>query len=442
MTGQIILLIILIAVTAVFTYCEAAASYMSDSKIEKLSENNDRKSHALKKLWKNREKFASSVHSAVMLAALLSSAAASHSFAASLAEMTAEKTDTLSEETFGYIFALLITIVTAVLVTVFGEIVPMRAAAKNPERSALRTARLSLFISALFAPIVAVTKAFAGIILRMIGIDPNTELNTVTEEEILMMSDEGAESGTIDEDENRIIKNVFAFDDLTADQVCTHRTDVSVLWSDDDIRIWEETIHRTRHSNFPICGESVDNVIGVLDAKDYFRLDDKSRENIMANAVREPYFVHENMKADRLFEHMKKIGADHFAVVVDEYGGMSGILTVTDLVEELVGDFADDDDEEAYLRFEKIGDDEWLVPGMTYLSEVSDELETELPDEKYDTFGGYVISELGEIPKDGSLVSFDTETLHIDILEVKHHRIEACRVKKLPQKNPDENEDE
>lgn len=442
MTGQIILLIILIAFTAVFTYCESAAAYMSDSKIEKLSENNDRKSQALKKLWKKREKFTESVHSAVMLAALLCSAVASHSFAAALAEIAADKTDALPEETFGYIFVLLITIVTAVVVTVFGEIVPMRAAAKNPERSALRTAKLSLFISALFAPVVAVTKALAGIILRIIGIDPNAEINTVTEEEILMMSDEGAESGTIDEDENRIIKNVFAFDDLTADQVCTHRTDVSVLWSDDDISVWEETIHRTRHSNFPICGESVDNVIGVLDAKDYFRLDDKSRENIMANAVREPYFVHENMKADRLFEHMKKIGADHFAVVVDEYGGMSGILTVTDLVEELVGDFSDDDDEEAYLRLEKIGDDEWLVPGMTYLSEVSDELETELPDEKYDTFGGYVISELGEIPKDGTLVSFDTDTLHIDILEVKHHRIAACRVKKLPPENPDENEDE
>lgn len=442
MTGQIILLIILIALTAVFTYCESAAASISESKIEKLSENNDRKSQALKKLWRKREKFLSSAHGAVMLAALLSSAAASYCFAAPLAEKAAEKTDILSEKAFGCIFAVLITLVVAVIITVFGEIVPMRAAAKNPERSALRSARASLLISALFAPMVAVTKALAGIILRIIGIDPNTELNTVTEEEILMMSDEGAESGTIDEDENRIIKNVFAFDDLTADQVCTHRTDVSVLWSDDDISVWEETIHRTRHSNFPICGESVDNVIGVLDAKDYFRLDDKSRENIMANAVREPYFVHENMKADRLFEHMKKVGADHFAVVVDEYGGMSGILTVTDLVEELVGDFADDDNEEACLRFEKIGDDEWLVPGMTYLSDVSEELDTELPDEKYDTFGGYVISELGEIPKDGTLVSLDTKFLHIDVLEVKHHRIEACRVKKLPQKNSDEDEDE
>ncbi len=438
MTGQIILLIVLIAMTAALTYCESSVASLSDSKIEKIIENSDKKSQNLKKLWKRREKFLTAAHSAVMLAALLSSALACHSFAKPLAELTAKKTDLFSEAFFGYLFAVLITVAVAVLVIAFGEIVPMRAAARNPESSAIKTARVSLVISAVFAPMMWITKALAKVILKLIGIDPDKELNAVTEEEILMMSDEGAEKGTIDEDDNRIIKNIFAFDDLTADQVCTHRTNVSVLWSSDDISVWEETIHRTRHSNFPICGENVDHVIGVLDAKDYFRLDDKSRENIMANAVREPYFVHENMKADRLFEHMKQVGADHFAVVVDEYGGMSGILTVTDLVEELVGDFADDDDDETIIRLEKIGENEWLIPGMTSLSDVCEELEVELPEDKYDTFGGYVVAELGEIPKDGTLVNFDADGLRISVLEVRHHRIEACRVEKLPQEKDEE----
>ena len=247
-----------------------------------------------------------------------------------------------------------------------------------------------------------------------------------------MMSDAGAEKGTIDEDENRIIKNIFAFDDLTAEQVCTHRPDVSVLWSEDSTEVWEETIHRSRHSFLPVCGESVDDVIGVLDAKDYFRLDNKSRENIMANAVSEPCFVHENMKADRLFEQMKQKGADHFAVVVDEYGGMTGIITITDLVEELVGDFADDESDEPSARLEKLEDDLWSVPGITSLSEVSEELDTELPSEKYDTFGGYVVAILGHIPKNGSQEALDTDRLHIEVLEVKHHRIELCRVRVLP----------
>ena len=431
MTGHIILQIILIAATAALTYCEASVAALSDSRIEKLDGSSDKKSLRLRKLYQRKEKFLSAAHTAVTFSALLCSALASYNFALPLAQAISKKTQAVPESALGYIFAVLLTLFTAFIVISLGEIVPMRAASKDPERAALRTSRASLFISVIFAPLVLLTKALAGVVLRMIGIDPDKEFNTVTEEEILMMSDEGAEKGTIDEDENRIIKNVFAFDDMTADQVCTHRTDVSVLWSGDDISVWEETIHRTRHSNFPICGDSVDNVIGVLDAKDYFRLDDKSRENIMANAVREPYFVHENMKADRLFEHMKQVGADHFAVVVDEYGGMSGILTVTDLVEELVGDFADDDDDEPAIRLEKLSDSVWLVPGITSLSDVCEELGAELPEDKYDTFGGYVIAELGEIPKDGSQVSLDSDSLHINVLEVKHHRIELCRVEKL-----------
>jgi putative hemolysin len=176
----------------------------------------------------------------------------------------------------------------------------------------------------------------------------------------------------------------------------------------------------------------VDNVIGVLNAKDYFRLDNKTRENIMKEAVREPCFVHESMKADRLFDQMKQRGADHFAIVVDEYGGMSGIITITDLVEELVGDFADDPEDEPAVRLEETEENVWTVPGMTSLSDVCDELEVTLPADKYETFGGYVIAELGEIPKDGSQLSFKSDGLEIEVLEVKHHRIEVCRVKKLP----------
>ena len=186
---------------------------------------------------------------------------------------------------------------------------------------------------------------------------------------------------------------------MTAEQICTHRTDVSVLWASDSSDVWEETIHRTRHSVFPICGENVDNVIGILNAKDYFRLEDKSKESIMAN------------------------------IVVDEYGGMSGIITITDLVEELVGDFTDAESIED--RFEKIGDNLWNVPGITGLADIAEELDLSLPADKYDTFGGYVIAMLGEIPKDGTQVHLNTDELTINIMEIKHHRIEKCRISKI-----------
>jgi putative hemolysin len=172
-------------------------------------------------------------------------------------------------------------------------------------------------------------------------------------------------------------------------------------------------------------------MLSVLNAKDFFQLEDKSKENIMNTIVREPYFVHENMKADRLFARMKQNDADRFAVVVDEYGGMSGILTVTDLVEQLVGDFDDDDSDEPSHKLKQISENEWIIPGITPMSEVADKLDAALPADKYDTFGGYVIAMLGEIPKDGTQVHLDTDALRINVLEIKHHRIENCRVEKI-----------
>ncbi|WP_028517214.1 hemolysin family protein [Ruminococcus flavefaciens] len=432
MIGQIILQIILIALNALFACTEVAVISTSDVRLEKLAASGNKKAIRLKKLTDSPTRFLATIQVAITLAGFIGAAFAADSFSEYLTSAIVKTGIGIPAAVIKKISVVLITLILSYFTLVFGELVPKRVAMKNPEKIALAMSKTISLVAKLFAPLVWLLNTSANGILRLIGIDPESEDDTVTEEEILMMSDAGAEKGTIDEDENRIIKNVFAFDDTTAEQVCTHRTDVDVLWSNDDISVWEETIHRTRHSSFPICGESVDNVIGVLNAKDYFRLDDKTRENIMKEAVREPCFVHESMKADRLFDQMKQRGADHFAIVVDEYGGMSGIITITDLVEELVGDFADDPEDEPAARLEETEENIWTVPGMTSLSDVCEELEVTLPADKYETFGGYIIAELGEIPKDGSQLTLDSDGLHIEILEVKHHRIEVCRVKKLP----------
>ena len=440
MTGQIILQVILIALSAFFTFAEVSAVSVSDSKLDKLAASGSKKAKRLKKLISKPERFLSALRSGSALVCCLSAAFGATAFSAPLLKLILKTGIKFNLSVLSAAVTIIIALLTACVMLIFGKLIPKHAAAREPEKSALAISGIISFVTAFFAPMTAVCKLIANGLLRLFGIDPESNVNTVTEEEILMMSDAGAEKGTIDEDENRIIKNVFAFDDLTAEQVCTHRTDVSVLWSADDISVWEETIHRTRHSVFPVCGDSVDNVIGVLDAKDYFRLDNKSRENIMENAVREPLFVHENMKADRLFEQMKQDGSSHFAVVVDEYGGMSGIVTITDLVEQLVGDFADDPEDEPTLKLARKGEEEWTVPGICSLTEVCEELDVELPADKYDTFGGYVIDRLGQIPKNGTQVSIDTDGLHIDVTEVKHHRIVVCSVKVVnrPQQEEDE----
>lgn len=431
MFGQLILQIILIALNAVFACAEVAVISINDLKLDKLAASGDKKAKKLKKLTSQPARFLATIQVAITLSGFIGAAFAADNFAERLSSAFASAGLGLNQNVLRSVSVVLVTLLLSFLTLVFGELVPKRAAMKDPEKIALRMSGFVCFVQTVFAPIVWLLNISTNGVLRLLGIDPDKEEDTVTEEEIMMMSDAGAEKGTIDEDENRIIKNVFAFDDMTAEQICTHRTDVSVLWSEDEVAVWEETIHRTRHSAFPICGESVDNVIGVLNAKDYFRLDDKSRGNIMANAVREPYFVHETMKADRLFADMKKDGADHFAVVVDEYGGMTGIITITDLVEQLVGDFDDDETNVPEPKFVQTDENSWSIPGATPLSEVCEELDIQLPADKYDTFGGYVIAVLGEIPKDGTVTSVEHDGLSIKIINIHHHRVELCSVMKL-----------
>lgn len=431
MLWQIILQILLIAMNAVFACAEIAVISVNPTKLDKMAEDGNKKAVRLQKLTAEPSRFLATIQVAITLSGFIGAAFAADNFADRIVQLTDKAGFSAYNGIIKPAAVVAVTLVLSYITLVFGELVPKRAAMKNPEKLALNMAKGIGVVQTVFAPLVWILNLSTNAVLRLMGINPEAEDDGVTEEEIIMMSDAGAEKGTIDETENRIIKNVFAFDDLTAEQVCTHRTDVSVLWGDESVETWEETIHLTRHSLYPICGESVDNVIGILNAKDYFRLEDKSRENIMENAVREPYFVHENMKADTLFAQMKKKGGCRFAVVVDEYGGMTGIITVTDLVEELVGDFDDDELNESEPEFKEIGADQWIIPGITSLDEVAEQLEMPLPTDKYDTFGGYVIAALGEIPKDGTSIELEVDELLIEVLEIHHHRIEVCKVTKL-----------
>lgn len=438
MLWQIILQIVLIALNAVFACAEIAVISINPTKLEKLINDGNSRALKLQKLTSDSSRILASIQTAVTFSGFIASAFCADSFAYRLVTLAHNAGLTDYDNIIRPVAIVVVTLILSCVMLVFGELVPKRMAMKNPEKLALSMTSVLNAVKVIFTPLVAVLNFFADIILKIMGVNPENKNNTITEEEIIMMSDAGAEKGTIDETENRIIKNVFAFDDMTAEQICTHRTDVSVLWSDDSVENWEETIHRTRHSRFPVCGENVDHVIGILNAKDYFRLDDKSHENIMKNAVREPYFVHETMKADSLFAQMKKNGGHHFAVVVDEYGGMSGIITITDLVEQLVGDFDDDELNQPEIKFRKTGENEWLIPAITSLTDVCEELEISLPADKYDTFGGYVIDFLGEIPKNSTTTSFECDGLHIEVLEIRRHRIKSCRVTKIQQENEPE----
>jgi putative hemolysin len=338
---------------------------------------------------------------------------------------------------------ILITIILAYFSLVFGELVPKRLAMKNPEGVALGVARMLRVVSIIFWPLVWLLSVSTNGVLRMIGIDPDAEEEEVTEEEIRMMVDAGNEKGTIDEDEKEMIQNVFEFDDITADEICTRRMDCTILYEEDSVDDWRKAIHESRHTLFPFCRETADDVVGVLNAKDFFRVDSESRDSrdeIIAEAVRPAYFVPGSIKADALFSNMRRTG-NYFAIVLDEYGGMDGIVTVRDVIEEVVGDIIEPDEELKPKDIVQISDSTWRIQGSAQLDEVAEKLKVTLPLDEYDTFGGYIFGQLGEIPEDGTRFELETQDLHIRVFELRDHRIEGTIVRVLPKKDAEKPED-
>lgn len=436
MVWLVLLQIFLIALNAIFAGTEIAVISVNETKLEKEVEHGNKRAKWLLKMTQNSSGFLATIQVAITLSGFLGAAFASDSFAAVLSGALKRIGIDLSDSVLNTISVVLVTLVISYFSIVFGEMVPKRIAMKNAERFSLTMAGPITVIAKLFAPLVwLLTKSTNGI-LRLCGIDPESDEEIVTEEDLLLMADAGRKKGTIDDSENDMIRNVFAFDDLTVGEICTHRKEVSILWMDETVAEWEQTIHESRHSVYPVCGDSVDQIIGVLNAKDFFRLNCRDKKAVMEHAVHTPYFVHENLKADQLFSKMKR-HADHFAVVLDEYGGMCGIITVTDLVEQLVGDFDDDEMLRQEPEIERLDSRCWKVRGSCSLHDVSRALEYAFPEEEYETFSGFLIGSLGEIPKDGTKLKMQVGPFQVRILDVCQHRIEKAIVHLMEsEKNP------
>ena len=412
---------------AIFACAEIAIISMNDNKLAKLAAEGDKRAIRLATLTQQPARFLATIQVAITLSGFLGSAFAADNFSDKLVDFLVSLGVKINVATLNSISVVVITLILSYFTLVFGELVPKRIAMKKAESLALGMSSLISFISKLFAPIVWLLTASTNGLLRLLGIDPNEEDEEVTEEEIRMMVDAGSEKGTIDFVEKEMIQNIFEFDDLTIGEICTHRTEVSLLWTDETVEQWESTIHQSRHSLYPVCNESVDDIVGVLNAKDYFRLENKTYDSIMETAVRPAFFVPESIKADVLFRSMKK-SRNYFAIVLDEYGGMSGIITMSDLVQQLVGEIDDEDLLERELKIELIDSQTWNILGNTPLDDVAKQLKVSLPTEEYDTFGGFIFGTLGTIPEDGSQFEIEVNGLTIKVIEVKDHRVEKAVV--------------
>lgn len=439
---QLILQFALIACNAVFACAEIAVISMNDVKLARMAQEGDKRARRLARLTDKPARFLATIQVAITLSGFLGSAFAADNFSERIATALSEAGTAIPYKTIDTVSVIIITLILSYLTLVFGELVPKRLAMKNAEKLALGMSGLISFIAKVFAPLVGLLTVSTNGVLRLLGIDPNEEDEEVTEEEIRMMVDVGSEKGTIEESEKEMIQNVFEFDDVSADEILTHRRQVDLLWSDDDDDEWAKLIHDTRHSYYPILGESGDDVIGILDAKTYFRLDDRSRKTVMEQAVLPPYFVPETIKADDLFREMKRTRR-HFVIVMDEYGGMCGIITMNDLIEEIVGDLSETDEEQegAIAPTEDGG---YIMQGGVPLDAITDELGVELPNDEFDTLNGLVFNALGAIPEDGSTFELSAHGLDIRVLEVRDRLVEKAEVRRCappPEKDKDKDKE-
>lgn len=427
--GPLILQIVLLFINAIFASAEIAVISMNDNRLAKMAAEGDKRAVRLSKLTAQPSQFLSVIQISITLASLLGGAFAADNFASRLTGLLIKSGVAIPASVLNSISVVLITLILSYITLVIGELVPKRVAMKNAEKLALFLSGLLYSLSRLFAPVVWLLTVSTNGVLRLLGIDPDTNDEEVTEEDIRMMVDVGSEKGSINASEKEMIQNVFEFDNKTAEEVMTHRTEVDILWLDETDEEWSQKITRSRHSRYPVCDGSADNIIGVLNVKDYFRLKDKSRENIMNKAVKSAYYVPETVRTDVLFQNMKKT-RNHFAVVFDEYGGMSGVITMNDLLEQIVGNFDDDYLTPEPPSIEKIDDETWKIKGSAYLEDVSKQLGISLPDEDFDTFGGLVFGVLGIIPEDGSTMELDEYGLKIKVTEIKGRRLETAIVYK------------
>ena len=424
--ASVAILVLLIAISAAFSAGEFAMLSMSDVRLYQLREEGNKKAAIIEKLKNKPARFLATVQVVFSAVSVIGGTLSAMFFATLIGKAIREAAsieagsivDTLILVGGAVVLAFVIT----ALMTAFGVVLPKRIALKNPEETALRYCGVIRGVSAFFAPLVVLVTGLANLFLRMGGMDPTADEDTVSEEELLTLVDRGNEKGILDDDESEIIRNVFEFGDITVGKICRHRTEVDMLWAS-EADGWESVIHESRRTVFPVCGESVDDVIGILDARDFFRAKGATKEELLSSVVKPAFFVPETAKADLLLKQMRTTH-NYFAVVLDEYGGTLGIITLHDLIEQLVGEMETEEEAAEEDEILPLEDRCWRVKGSVLIEELNEELGLTIPTDEYETFGGFVFGLYGSFPDDGTEFDVETDTISVHAEEVRDHKLE------------------
>jgi len=426
---ELLVLIILIVLNAFFAASEIALISMNDTKLKLMAEEGNKRAVLLKKLVDEPSKFLATIQIGITLAGFFASAFAADNFSERLVDLIKLTGVPIPDSVLKNVSVILITIVLSYFSLVFGELVPKRVAMKKAESIAMLVASPLNFLSSVTSPFVKFLTFSTNTIVRIFGIDPNKEEDNVTEEEIRMMVDVGEEKGAIDETEKEMINNIFEFNNKVVSEIMTHRTEISALPIDATLDEVIELINTEKYSRIPVYEDTIDNIIGIMHSKYLIKYiaEGGDRDNFdLRNLIRKPYYVPTSKRTDELFKELQRQRI-HMAVIIDEYGGTAGIVTLEDLLEEIVGNIFDEDDE-VEKEIEKIDENTFIINGTTSLDTVRDYLEVDLPTDDYDTLSGFLIGQLGRIPEENDKPSIEFNGLVFKIDKVDEKRVAKVKV--------------
>ena len=423
-----ILMFVLVALSAFFSATETAYTSFNRTKMKNLAAEGNKRAASALKLSESYDKVLSTILVGNNIVNIALTSIATVWFVEAIVHPTVKNFS-----------AAIATAVITVIVLIFGEISPKSLAKEHAEGFSMAVAPVLKFLVIILTPINAIFMLWKKLLSKIFKAKT---IDTVTEGEVLTLIDEAHEDGSIDKYNKELIENIFDFDDLSAGEIATHRTELTCLDFSDSLEEWDKIINNSRFSRYPICQDSIDNIVGILDARSYLRLENKTRETVMETAVSSPYFVPEAVKADVLFKNMRE-NRESMAIVLDEYGGLFGVITMTDLVECIVGDIVseNEDGEEDLPPIEFIGENSWRILGSASIDEVEEALNIKLEETDSDTFSGYALALYGSVPDDGSNIELSTEHLNISVEEIKDHRVDRAIVS-IRAEDPDESSDE
>lgn len=420
LTWQLTLIFILLGLNAFFAASEIAIISLNDQKLRRQAESGDKKAELLYALIKEPSRFLATIQVGATLTSLLTGAAATQSFAAVLARWLARR-----GIPFSHLLALaLITVILTYITLVVGELVPKRLAMQHSSRISRFSVSPLTILSRIAAPFIRFLSFSTNIVIRWLGGDPTFNEKNITEEEIRLMIDVGQEKGAIRRDEREMIHNIFNFDNTHVSQVMTHRTEISGIPLSHSLIETAEYLAQVQYSRVPIYDETIDHIIGVLHVKDllpYLRSMHELKDFSLVTVMRQPLYVPETKKTHELLKELQR-NKTHMAIVIDEYGGTAGIVTLEDLVEEIVGNIWDEYDVEEN-EIEQLDEGTLRVDGSMELDRLEEIFKVKLPSEDYDTLSGFLVGQLGRIPE-----ADETPTLEFGSLIFKVEAMEEKRI--------------